>query len=103
MCRREEDESQSTVPLAKDGCLGKGFQGDTGCLLGGSWAVISGVTTRVTIVITQINGLIITPLLTTHVPPSGIVWCLTIGSQAETLTPTRTLKPQALDTQSNKP
>ena len=40
-------------------------------LLGGSWVVISGVITRVTIVITYIRGLIlITPLITTHEPPS---------------------------------
>ena len=38
-------------------------------LLGGSWVVISGVLSRVTIVITQIRGLI-TPLITTHEPPS---------------------------------
>ena len=38
-------------------------------LLGGSWVVISGVISRVTIVITQIRGLI-TPLITTHEPPS---------------------------------
>ena len=40
-------------------------------LLGGSWVVISGVISRVTIVITQIRGLI-TPLLTTHKPPSRV-------------------------------
>ena len=33
-------------------------------ILGGSWVVISGVISRVTIVITQIRGLI-TPLITT--------------------------------------
>ena len=38
-------------------------------LLGGSWVVISGVITRVTIVITHINGLI-TLLITTHEPLS---------------------------------
>ena len=38
-------------------------------LLGGSWAVISGVLSRVTIVIAHIRGLI-TPLITTHEPPS---------------------------------
>ena len=38
-------------------------------LLGGSWVVISGVTSRVTIIITRIRGLI-TPLITTHEPPS---------------------------------
>ena len=40
-------------------------------LLGGSWVVISGVISRVTIVITQIRGLI-TPLITTHEPPSRL-------------------------------
>ena len=44
-------------------------------LLGGSWVVISGVISRVTIIITPIRGLI-TPLITTHEPPSG---ALTIG------------------------
>ena len=34
-------------------------------LLGGSWVVISGVMSRVTIVIAHIRGLI-TPLITTH-------------------------------------
>ena len=38
-------------------------------LLGGSWVAISGVITGVTIVITQIRGLII-PLISTHEPPS---------------------------------
>ena len=38
-------------------------------VLGGSWAVISGVISRVTIVITHIGGLI-TLLITTHEPPS---------------------------------
>ena len=38
-------------------------------LLGGSWLVISGVICRVTIVITIIRGLI-TPVITTHEPPS---------------------------------
>ena len=39
-------------------------------LLGGSWLVISGVISRVTIVITHIRGLI-PPLLTAHEPPSS--------------------------------
>ena len=39
-------------------------------LLGGSWVVISGVISRVTMVITHIRGLI-TLLITTHEPPSG--------------------------------
>ena len=38
-------------------------------VLGGSWVVISGFISRVTIVISQIRGLI-TPLITTHEPPS---------------------------------
>ena len=41
-------------------------------LLGGSWVVISGVISRVTILITHIRGLItlLTLLITTHEPPS---------------------------------
>ena len=38
-------------------------------LLGGSWVVISGVRSKVTILITLVRGLI-TPLITTHEPPS---------------------------------
>ena len=38
-------------------------------MLGGSWVVISGVISKVTIVITHIRGLI-TPLISTHEPPS---------------------------------
>ena len=38
--------------------------------LRGSWVVISRVIGRVTILITQIRGLI-TPLITTHEPPSS--------------------------------
>ena len=38
-------------------------------VLGGSWVVISRVISRVTILITHIRGLI-TPLITTHEPPS---------------------------------
>ena len=38
-------------------------------VLGGSWVVICGLISRVTIVITHIKGLI-TPLRTTHEPPS---------------------------------
>ena len=41
-------------------------------LLGGSWAVINGVTTRVTMLITHIRGLI-TLLITTHEPPSTVM------------------------------
>ena len=39
-------------------------------VLGGSWVVISGLISRVTLTITQIKGLI-TPLITTHEPPIG--------------------------------
>ena len=38
-------------------------------VVGGSWVVISGVISRVTIIITHIRGLI-TPLVTTHEPSS---------------------------------
>ena len=38
---------------------------------GGSWVVISGVISRVTIIITHIRGLV-TPLITTHEPPSFV-------------------------------
>ena len=38
-------------------------------VLGGSWVVTSGVISKVTISITHIKGLI-TPLITTHEPPS---------------------------------
>ena len=41
-------------------------------VLGGSWAVISRVISRVTILITHIRGLI-TPLMTTHEPPSRVL------------------------------
>ena len=40
-------------------------------LLGGSWVVISGVISKVTIVITHIRELI-TILITTHEPPSRV-------------------------------
>ena len=40
-------------------------------LLGGSWAVISGVINKATRVITHIRGLI-TMLITTHEPPSSV-------------------------------
>ena len=42
-----------------------------GTVLGGSWAVISRVISRVTVVITYIRGLI-TPLITTLEPPSRL-------------------------------
>ena len=38
-------------------------------MLGGSWVVISGVLSKVTVLITPTRGLI-TPLITTHEPPS---------------------------------
>ena len=38
-------------------------------ILGGSWVVITGVIIRVTILISHVRGLI-TPLITTHEPPS---------------------------------
>ena len=40
-------------------------------VLGGSWVVISRVTSRTTIVITHTRGLI-TPVITAHEPPSGL-------------------------------
>ena len=39
-----------------------------GILLGGSWVVISGVISKVTVLITHIRGLI-SPLITRHEPP----------------------------------
>ena len=50
-------------------------------LLGGSWVVISGFVSKVTILITQIRGLI-TPLITTHEPPSNGTMTKMTGSQA---------------------
>ena len=47
-------------------------------LLGGSWLVISGVISRVTIGITHIRGLM-TPLITTHEPPSRVLKGLLYG------------------------
>ena len=45
-------------------------------LLGGSWAKITGVTSGVTLAIIDMRGLI-TPLITTHEPPSkGFYQCL---------------------------
>ena len=43
-------------------------RGCQGCRVGGSWVVISGVISRVTILIAHIRGLI-TLLTTTHEPP----------------------------------
>ena len=42
--------------------------------LAGSWVVISGVISRVTVSITHITGLI-TPLITTYEPPSRVWGC----------------------------
>ena len=47
------------------GCGAKGFHP----ILGGSWVVVSGVISKVTIVITRNRGLI-NPLITTHEPSS---------------------------------
>ena len=44
-------------------------KGSQDSILGGSWVVISGVISRITMVITYIRGLI-TVLITTHEPPS---------------------------------
>ena len=41
-------------------------------VLGGSWVVISGVISQVTIVITLIRALT-TPFITTHEPPSTLL------------------------------
>ena len=46
-------------------------RGGLGFRLGGSWVVITGLRSRVTTVITHIRGLI-TPLVTTHEPPSRV-------------------------------
>ena len=43
----------------------------TKSVLGGSWVVISGVISSVTIVVTHIRALI-TPITTTHEPPSRV-------------------------------
>ena len=45
---------------------------------GGSWVVISGVISKVTVLITLIRGLI-TPLITTHEPPSRVSGFRTAG------------------------
>ena len=42
-------------------------------VLGGSWVVISGVVSPLSKVISIVRGLI-TPLITTHEPPSGAFW-----------------------------
>ena len=40
-------------------------------VLGGSWVVFSRVISRITILITQIRG-VITPIIATHEPPSSL-------------------------------
>ena len=45
----------------------------TRILLGGSWVVINGVISMVTIIITHITGLITPLVITTHEPPSSMV------------------------------
>ena len=59
-----------------------------GAVLGGSWVVISGVISRVTIVVTHFRGLIVL-LITTHEPPSrggGLTGCQAgAGSRAQCL------------------
>ena len=42
-------------------------------LLGGSWVVISRVISKVTMLMTPVRALI-TPVITTHEPPSTVVW-----------------------------
>ena len=44
-------------------------------LLGGSWVVISRLIGKVTRIILHIRGLI-TPLITTHEPPSSLIRCI---------------------------
>ena len=68
--------SRPDSPLGSLGFRGLGLRVEAGFrglggILGGSWLVISRVISRVTIVITYIRGLI-TPLITTHEPPSRI-------------------------------
>ena len=48
-----------------------GVEALEGVVLGGSWVVISGVISRVTTILTHIQGLI-TLLITTHEPPSRV-------------------------------
>ena len=52
------------------------YRGFHWLILGGSWVIISGVRSRVTVVITHLRGLI-TPLITTPEPPSRKVSYLT--------------------------
>ena len=62
------------------GFRGVGFRLFQGALLGGSWVVINGVKSRVTILITHIRVLI-TPLITTHEHSSTVfMFDSTIGS-----------------------
>ena len=46
-------------------------------VLGGSWVVISGVISMVTLILTHFRGLI-TPFITTHEPPSRVAALLMI-------------------------
>ena len=63
------------------GSLGIELYKDSRCILGGSWVVISGVISGVTVLITHIQGLI-TLLITTHEPPSTGVRVQGSGCQA---------------------
>ena len=56
-------------------------------LLGGSWEVISGVIIKVTMVITPIRGLI-TPLITTHEPPSTLFLLVVYACKVKPSVPT---------------
>ena len=52
------------------GCIGT--HSDPCGLLTGSWAAISGVVSRVTLIVTHNNKDLITLLITTHEPPSRL-------------------------------
>ena len=65
--RAPENSSDTDENTGNATCL---LQGPSS-LLGGSRVVISGVVSRITIIITHIRGLI-SPLITTHEPPSGL-------------------------------
>ena len=62
------------------GCIGT--HSDPCGLLTGSWAAISGVVSRVTLIVTHNNKDLITLLITTHEPPSRLgdweVWLRTL-------------------------
>ena len=66
------------APLANTGTLGAVAR----CLLGGSWVVISGVISPLIWVITIVT-LLITPLITTHEPPSAHVFGDALSSTAQ--------------------